>query len=379
MSLDNKKFSWAIGGFLIAYQVLLLVTLPFYLYFGSPTWGMCGISFVLLYLTGLSITGGYHRYYSHRSFRTGKSLEVILLFFSTLAGQGSALRWAFDHRLHHAHVDTDDDPYSIKKGFWHAHFLWMLKKQKAIDPKVVPDLIQNKYVMFQHRFYPVLMFGSNLLLFLCIGWLMGDFWGAFFLSWWTRFFLLHHFTWFINSLAHTWGDKPFCQEQSAVNNYILAFLTFGEGYHNFHHTFAHDYRNGIRWYHFDPTKWLIWSLSFCGLATQLRQVDSFTIQKRMVREKKNLLLEQIKTLWYVKKDEIEAKIHEISGRIENNIQAFNQLKEQYVNLKKTAPSCSELLEELHLEIKALRKRMRNDWKAWKHLCASLTHLKPIEV
>jgi stearoyl-CoA desaturase (delta-9 desaturase) len=379
MSHTKKTFSLPIAGFLISYQILLLASLPFYFYFTLPSLAMIAVSFVLLYLTGLSITGGYHRFYSHRSFRTGKTLEALMLFFGTMAGQGSALRWAFDHRRHHAYVDTDEDPYSINKGFWYAHFFWMLHKQKEIDPKVVPDLIRNKLVMFQHHFYPALMFGSNILVFLLVGWLLEDFWGAFFVAWWIRFFLLHHFTWLINSLAHTWGDKPFCQEQSAVNNYILALLTFGEGYHNYHHVFAHDYRNGIRWYHFDPTKWLIKGLSFLGLTHELKTVDSFTIQKRMIREKKNLLLEQVKELWYVKREEIEAKIHEISDRIETDIRVLNQLKEQYLKIKETTPSCRELLNDLQNEMKCLHQRMQEDWRAWKNLCSCITHLKPIEI
>ncbi len=141
-----------------------------------------------------------------------------------MAGQGSALHWAFDHRLHHAYVDTDRDPYSIKKGFWYAHFLWILEKPQKIDPKVVPDLMKNRLVQFQHRYIGFLMVFTNVMTFIIVGWLSNDYLGAFFLATWTRLFVLHHFTWFINSLAHTWGDKPFCQEQSAVNNTLLLFL-----------------------------------------------------------------------------------------------------------------------------------------------------------
>src|SRR5206468_2641426 len=143
------------------------------------------------------------------------------------------------------------------------------------DPKVVPDLMKNRLVMFQDRFIGTWMILSNAIAFLLVGWLLNDFLGAFVISLWTRLFTLHHFTWFINSLAHTWGDKPFSQEQSAVDNYIISLLTFGEGYHNYHHTFANDYRNGIRWYHFDPTKWLIWSLHKLGLAFDLKRMNSF--------------------------------------------------------------------------------------------------------
>ena len=123
-------------------------------------------------------------------------------------------------------------------GFW--------KKPQPIDPKVVPDLLKNKMVAFQHKYYELIMVFTNALVCVFMGWLLNDYWGAFFVVTWFRIFVLHHCTWFINSLAHTWGDKPFCQEQTAVNNYVLALLTFGEGYHNFHHVYANDYRNGIK-------------------------------------------------------------------------------------------------------------------------------------
>ena len=280
----KNGFNWVPALFLIIYQTILLAALPFYFYYAEVSISMMIITFVLLYATGLSITGGYHRLYSHRTFKTHGLIEWILMFFGSMAGQGSALRWCYDHRLHHAFVDTDEDPYSIKKGFWYAHFLWILQKPKTIDPKVVPDLMNNPLLVFQHRFYGILFIGSNLLVFLTLGWLMNDFLGALVMAVGVRLFLLHHFTWFINSLAHTRGDKPFSQEHSAVNNYVISLLTFGEGYHNYHHTYANDYRNGIYWYQFDPTKWLIWILSKMGLVQNLRTVDHLTIKKRIVIE-----------------------------------------------------------------------------------------------
>src|SRR4029078_13061341 len=193
MSLLNKDINWMPTIFLITYQLLLVLALPFYFYHFSFSWSMVLVSVVLLYLTGLSITGGYHRLFSHRAYRVPKPVEAALLFFAAMAGQGSALRWAFDHRLHHAHVDTDEDPYSIKKGFWYAHFLWIIDKPKPIDPKVVPDLMKNRLVMFQHRFIGSWMIVTNAIAFVLVGWLLGDFVGAFFLALWTRLFTLHHF------------------------------------------------------------------------------------------------------------------------------------------------------------------------------------------
>lgn len=376
--MNWKNFNWGPGLFLIIYQTCLLLTLPFYFYYAFPSWQMIIISIILLYLTGLSITAGYHRLYAHRSYRTNPIIEGTLLFFASMAGQGSALRWTYDHRLHHAHVDTDLDPYSIKKGFWYAHFLWILEKPTDIDSKVVSDLMKNRLVQFQHKHIGLLMVLTNVFVCFVVGWLLNDYLGAFFLACWTRLFVLHHFTWFINSLAHTWGDKPFCQEQSAVNNYIIALLTFGEGYHNYHHTFANDYRNGIRWYHFDPTKWLIWTLNQFGLATNLKKMDVYTIKKRLVLERKQILLERLRDLWYIKKDELETKVLELSDRIVNKIAEANQLMEHY-RFARTQEKEKERLKEVQRQISQLKRSLKEDWRLWVQLSRNILRLKPLKV
>ncbi len=367
-----KEFNTGPAAFLIIYHILLLIALPFYFYYYPPSWSLIAISIVLLYVTGMSITAGYHRLYSHRAYKVSPVVEGIILFFSSMSVQSSALRWAFDHRLHHAHVDTDNDPYSINKGFWYAHFLWMMEKPRPIDPKVVPDLLRNPLVKFQEKHNALLMLLTNLLVFFGVGWLLDDYVGAFFCAGWLRIFALHHFTWFINSLAHTWGEKPFCQEQTAVDNYFLSMLTFGEGYHNYHHTFANDYRNGIRWYHFDPTKWLIWTLNKFGLAYDLKRMSPLAIKKKMVMERKSLLIEKLKTCWDMA-DEMEKQVNEISERIVEKISSFTQLKERYKNLKEARSY--EKLDELKQEIRQLQKSLRQDWKVWGQLSKQILNRK----
>lgn len=373
----KKDINWGPALFLIIYQAVLLVTLPFYFYYAPPSGAMIAISVLLLYLTGLSITAGYHRFYSHRSFRTHPIIEGAFLFFASMSGQGSALRWAFDHRVHHAHVDTDQDPYSIKKGFWYAHFLWILDKPQPIDQKVVPDLMKNRLVQFQHRYIEVLMVLTNILAFFVVGWLLNDYMGAFFLACWVRIFVLHHCTWFINSLAHTWGDKPFCQEQTAVNNYVIALLTFGEGYHNYHHTFANDYRNGIRWYHFDPTKWLIWTLDRLKLASALRRMDAYTINKRLVLQRKEMLLERLCNLCSNKKEEFEKKILELSDRLVLKIAEANQLMEQYRQARQQGKE-RERLKEVKQQLSYLKSSLKEDWRLWIQLSRNVLDLKPLK-
>lgn len=360
--------------FLITYQVLFLVALPFYLIYSPPAWSMVIASVTLFWLSGISITAGYHRYFSHRAFKTNSFIESTLLFFGSLAIQGSALRWAFDHREHHAFVDSDKDPYSINKGFLYAHCLWLLDEQREIDPKVVPDLMRNKLVMFQHNHATLWMTGTNLAVFLLLGWLLNDFLGAFIIGFMARVFFLHHFTWFINSLAHTWGDKPFCQEQTAVDNFIISLVTFGEGYHNYHHTYANDYRNGVRWYHFDPSKWLIWTLSKLGLAYGLKKMDPTTISQRMVVERKNLLFSRLANLWYVKQEELEQLINEISDRIIEKTGQFKSLKMRYIQLKREADA-REILKNLRLEMKKIKKSIYADWDLLSQLSKNILRMQ----
>jgi len=365
-----KQFNWGPGIFLIIYHLLLLIGVPSYLIFFDAPWGMIFVSAILMYITGLSITMGYHRLYAHTSYKMNSVAEAILLFFGTMATQGSALRWSFDHRHHHAFVDTDQDPYSISKGFWYAHFLWLFEKPKEIDPKVVSDLMRKPLLVFQHRFYSLLMFGTNLLAFLSIGWIFDNYLGAFVFGCLMRMFVLHHLTWFINSLAHTWGARTFCKELSAVDNYIIALLTFGEGYHNYHHTFAYDYRNGIRWFHFDPTKWLIWILSKCGLAKQLRRVQTLQIEERLLSEHKEILLKKIQDSLSLYKEEWETKISHIIENVLTKSKQVKKMKDIYYDLKKKNGEKEHLI-ALKKEIKAVKRSLHEEYRSWKALVRTL--------
>lgn len=371
---NTKKINWVPVLFLTSYHMMLLVLLPLYLYYYVPAAGLLATSFILFVLTGISITAGYHRYYAHRSYRTNSIVEGVLLFFSSMAAQSSALRWAYEHRLHHAHVDTEEDPYSVQNGFWYAHCLWILNKPRNVESKVVSDLLRNKMVVFQQTYYKYLMIGSNVLAILFFGWVFNDYFGAFVFVGLFRMFALHHCTWFINSLAHMWGDKPFCQELTAVDNYFLSFLTFGEGYHNYHHTFANDYRNGVRWFHFDPTKWLIWSLNKLGLAHGLKRMDPVTIEKRVILESKDLLLEQIKKSCHLRKEELENLVQDMSERIVAKVAQFNRLKEKYLAAKKERPP-RDIMKSLRYELRSYKKSLKQDWQQWMAIYNSIMELE----
>jgi stearoyl-CoA desaturase (Delta-9 desaturase) len=364
--MRTTGFNWPTGLFLISYHTALLIMLPLYLMYNSPSWAMWGVTIALYFMTGLSITAGYHRYYSHQSYKAHPIIEALLLFFGSMATQGSALRWSFEHRIHHAFVDTDKDPYSINKGFWYAHITWLFHNPDPIDKKVVADLLKNRLVMFQYNYYTTTMVVTNLLAVLTVGWLLDDFAGAFVLCWLTRLFFLHHSTWFINSLAHTWGARTFSKEQTAVDNYLISLVTFGEGYHNYHHTYASDYRNGIRWYHFDPTKWLIWTLNKLGLANSLKRIDPYHVKERIVEEHKAVLLEELNKSNVSGKEELSTSVCELSGSMSEKLARIREILDQN-NIR----DANDDFVKKSAEIKTLEKGFTSDWQKFRRLYKSI--------
>lgn len=372
----DRKICWPVALYLIGYHLFLLIALPLYFWNHSPSGALIAISAALVFISGTAITAGYHRLYSHCCYKVHPAIEAVFLFFATIATQGSALRWAYDHRLHHAYVDTDRDPYTVKRGMFHAHMLWMFFKSREIEPKVVSDLMRKKLLVFQHQYYPLCMLASNALVFLAVGWLLGDYLGAFLFAWWVRLLVLHHTTWCINSLAHYWGTQMYSREHSAVDNYLISLLTYGEGYHNYHHTFAYDYRNGIRWYHFDPAKWLIWTLHKLGLASDLKQVNNYRIDRQMLLEHKNQLVDRLKTSFYANKEALEAKATEIAKTLSDKLAEIQSLLERRKSISRRD---KELMAEWFSQLRSIKKSLKNDWKEWKQIVKSISKIVPLQI
>ena len=251
-------------------MAVVAIIYGFVIGYSGPLWLMFAL---FASLNNLSITTGYHRLWSHGSFKAHGIVRLLLALGGAFAFQNSILKWASDHRRHHRFVDDNQsDPYSANRGFWFSHLGWMLRDYPSgnIDFSNVPDLKRDPIVQFQHRFYLPLAIGLNVAIPIAIGLLWGDVLGALLLVGFSRLVVCHHTTFFINSLAHIWGRQPYSKQNTAKDNPLIAVLTFGEGYHNFHHAFPGDYRNAIRWWQWDPTKWLIRALWLVGLATDLR-------------------------------------------------------------------------------------------------------------
>lgn len=287
-----RRVNWITSSFLIGTFLLAITAVPFYIWHYGLDLFQILFYVVMVYATGMSITLGYHRLYAHRAFQAHWSVRLFTLLFGAAAFENSAVMWSSEHRRHHKHVDHDDDPYDISKGFFWAHIGWLLFK---IDPSPpfdnVPDVKSDKLAAWQHRHIHLLAVGMGLVFPAVVGYLWNGGPGAlggFLIGGVARLVTVQHATFFINSLCHTVGNRPYSTRCSARDSAVMAFLTFGEGYHNYHHEFQHDYRNGVKVWQWDPTKWAIWSMSKLGLTRQLRRVSDEKILDAQMRTKEKL-------------------------------------------------------------------------------------------
>lgn len=265
--------------------LIAAIGVPWYGFSQGFTWGGWLAFIVILGANGMSITAGYHRLWAHNSYKAHPLLKIMFALWGAAATQNSILIWASGHRRHHRHVDDiDNDPYSAKKGLWYSHIGWMLRDYEASsdDFSNARDLQRDKIVMWQHNNYLALVLIMNIAPAVILGFITGNMLENILLAGVLRLVVSHHTTFFINSLAHYWGRRPYTDENTARDNDFLALLTYGEGYHNYHHIFQNDYRNGIRWWQYDPTKWLIKTASWLGLTWDLRKVPDFKIQRAIL-------------------------------------------------------------------------------------------------
>ncbi len=274
--LPASRINWTNSAFLIGTFVVTCTAVPLYLWFYGVDAFQVTMFLLFFIATGLSITLGYHRLFSHVAFQARWPVRLVTLVFGAAAFENSAMHWVSDHRKHHKHVDHDDDPYDISQGFWYAHMGWILFKLDAEPPlDNIPDLRKDRLVLLQDRFYVTVAVSVGLVLPAVLGYLHSGWLGAlggFLLAGVARVTAVQHMTFFINSLCHTIGRQPYSDRCSARDSWIMAIFTFGEGYHNYHHEFQHDYRNGVKWWQWDPTKWTIWTLSKLGMVDGLRRV-----------------------------------------------------------------------------------------------------------
>ena len=237
--------------------------------------GLAIFAFFVWVTGGVGITLCFHRLLTHRSFRTPRWFEYVLTVCGCLAWQGGPLQRVGMHRLHHKHSDTDHDPHTPEHGFTWAHILWMLRDdvdgRKGED--AAKDLARDPGLRLLNRWFwlPQVVLAALLL---GVGWAIGG-WtlGVSWLVWGVlvRTVFVYHITWFVNSAAHTWGYRTHDTGEGSTNNWWVALLSFGEGWHNNHHAFPRDAAHGRRWFEIDPTYWTICLLSRVGLAKDIKK------------------------------------------------------------------------------------------------------------
>ncbi len=239
---------------------------------------------VFLYLIRMfAITGGYHRYFSHRTFKTGRAMQFLFALIGSSATQRGALHWAAHHRHHHRFSDQPEDAHSPRRhGFWKSHMLWFsTRENSSVRTHLMKDFARYPELLFLDRFdflAPVALGFSTLVLgfFLNKGFpglhtsgMQMLVWGYFIST-----IFLYHGTFCINSMAHVWGWARFKTGDDSSNNPVLALITLGEGWHNNHHHYPNAVRQGFRWWEIDVSFYVLWGLSKLGLVWDLKPVPS---------------------------------------------------------------------------------------------------------
>ncbi|MES2744046.1 MAG: fatty acid desaturase [Bdellovibrionota bacterium] len=261
----SESLDWGIISFLSLVHILAITAFFF------TSWNAFFAFLALYVVSGMGITFGFHRLFTHRSFKVPKWIEYIAALAGTFALQGSVLKWVAHHRMHHAFSDHDKDPHNSTRGFWYSHIFWTCYNDPSRDdPKVLKkfarDIAADPVLLFMSS--DAFLIGSQIVLGSLL-WIFGGFevmmWGV-----WVRLAALYHATWFVNSAAHLWGYRTYDVNDSATNNWWVGLLTFGEGWHNNHHAYSDVAPAGHRWWEVDTTWMLIKTLSFFGLATHIK-------------------------------------------------------------------------------------------------------------
>jgi stearoyl-CoA desaturase (delta-9 desaturase) len=269
----------------------LFVVIPFVAVLGAVPmlWGRylsvtdIAIAVAMYYLTGHGVTIGYHRYFTHGSFKAKRPMRIFLAIAGSMAIEGPLIRWVADHRRHHAFSDRDGDPHSpwrygenvagLTKGFWHAHIGWMFDAELTNLDRFAPDLLADPDMVRVSRAFGWLT-GVSLLLPPLVGGLVSWSWlgaaTAFFWGSLVRVFILHHTTWSVNSVCHIFGERPFTSRDKSTNFWPMALLAMGENWHNLHHAEPTSARHGVLRGQLDTSARLIWLFERFGWVYDVR-------------------------------------------------------------------------------------------------------------
>ncbi|MBT9317016.1 acyl-CoA desaturase [Leptothoe spongobia] len=269
LQLNRPPIDWVTLGFFAVFHGVALLAPWFF------SWSALGVAILLHWLCGgVGICLGFHRMISHRSFQAPRWLEYSIAFLGTLAMQGGPIFWVSGHRKHHAFTeDIQDDPYSAKRGFWWSHMLWIIYPHrdnfdKTRYSKYAPDLVRQPFYRFLNNYFLLFQVPLALLLYAIGGWSFVVY-GVF-----VRAVFLWHATWLVNSATHTWGYRNFDAKDNARNLWWVSLVTYGEGWHNNHHTFPRAAQTGWKWWEVDVTWYTILLFERLGWAKKVKRIPA---------------------------------------------------------------------------------------------------------
>ena len=373
--MTKPKLIWLNISFFLITFLIAIIAVPYRAFTHGFDGAELSFALICFIYCGMSITAGYHRLWSHKTYQAHWSLRLIFALGGAFALQNSILHWCSDHRIHHKHVDNNGvDPYSAKMGFWYSHIGWMLREYQAsryTDYTNVRDIQKDPIVVWQHKYYFLLMILLNVGIPLAFGIWHGNVINSLLLVGFLRLVLSHHTTFFINSLAHVWGKQTYTDKNTARDNGFLAFLTFGEGYHNFHHIFENDYRNGIRWWQFDPTKWLIKSCEYIKLTSKLR----VSPEDRIAKTKLAMALKrsQLKLKSHPDAEKLLERLQYEYDTLVHKINEYYAIRKQVFSLKKQKLVDDVENSEPMKQYQELKQRLAEQQRSWQLFTAKLAY------
>ncbi|MBW0102374.1 acyl-CoA desaturase [Pseudonocardia sp. KRD291] len=283
--------TFLVGIFVAVPMLALIAAVPLAWGWGL-SWLDIGLAAFFYVVSGLGITVGFHRYFTHGSFKAKRPLRIALAVAGSFALQGGVIDWTADHRRHHAFSDKEGDPHSpwlhgesvlgLAKGFWHAHTGWLFTKEVTNQRRYTPDLLDDRDIALVQKLFPAIV-AVSLLLPAAIGGLVTmSWWGFFTAFFWAglvRVSLLHHVTWSINSICHIWGERPFAARDKSANVWWLAVLSFGESWHNLHHADPTCARHGVKKGQVDISAGVIRGFEKLGWASNVRWPTTRRLEK----------------------------------------------------------------------------------------------------
>jgi len=292
---QSRKEQVALGIFIVVPFLAVAAAVPV-AWGGWLGWTDIAIMVLMYWLTGHGITVGFHRLFTHKSYKPNRAVKIFWAIAGSMAIQGPVIRWVADHRKHHKFSDRDGDPHSpwrygndlkaLAKGFWYAHMMWLFNPEQTPQRKYAPDLMKDPDIVKISRQFPMWV-AVSLALPLVLGGLLTMSWQgaltAFFWGSLVRVSLLHHVTWSINSICHTVGERPFLSRDKSANVWWLAIPSMGESWHNLHHADPTCARHGVLPGQVDTSARIIWFMEKMGWVKDVRWPVKERIEAKLAR------------------------------------------------------------------------------------------------